>query len=452
MSDNTDTTITTDRDTIREWVEESGGTPAYRTTTEGDREMRRPYVHHADRGTVEGVEETSWDEFFTTFEEDELALIRRSRGEGHEYEVVNRTEAAERAALENDQVEAALLDGETVRSTVTETRVIEREVVETVDIESEVVDSEEIRDAVLVSDLISREIVDTELVDEETIRVEIDEMREVEREVVERKTVESRIVNHDIEGFETLESDTLEERIDMSGVERQLLSGDLLGGRGETEEIADVDLIESRITEDRTIRSELYERRLIREDIVDHKVLTYRLEEEELVSSEMVDSEVIEDELVDIDAIELEGAADVDTATASAVDTTTTETGMTMDEETMTETEATAEPDPTGTEPAPGTTADTTATAETGGASATVDEHSTGNRVVDASGEEVGIVTEVDDRMIYVDPHPSITERIRARLGWENHDDDDLPIDQSRIAEVTAEEIRLADLEETGER
>src|SRR6056297_2595695 len=86
------TNVTTDRETIRTWVEDSGAKPAFRTTESGERE---PYVHYSDDETTENVEETSWDEFHGHLEENELALARHADRpkEGREqFDIVDRTE------------------------------------------------------------------------------------------------------------------------------------------------------------------------------------------------------------------------------------------------------------------------------------------------------------------------------------------------------------------------
>jgi|AntDeeMetagen285_2_1112576.scaffolds.fasta_scaffold00026_34 hypothetical protein len=163
MSD-TDTSprdITTDHETIREWVENRGGTPAQVTGQTVDAARSLYIVEEGE--AMEGLESTSWDEFFETFEAEELAFVYQDRdvGETDEwlYDLIDREEVAERASLETTDVEQSLLDGEVVRSELTETKVIETTVVETDQIESEIVDSE-----IVESNLVGRETIGREII------------------------------------------------------------------------------------------------------------------------------------------------------------------------------------------------------------------------------------------------------------------------------------------------
>ncbi|MGM0592077.1 MAG: PRC-barrel domain containing protein [Halobacteriota archaeon] len=70
-----------------------------------------------------------------------------------------------------------------------------------------------------------------------------------------------------------------------------------------------------------------------------------------------------------------------------------------------------------------------------------------GKDVVDAAGETVGIITNVRHGTAYVDTDPSITESLKAKLGWGDVDDDGdtYPLEDATIASITDEEIRLSD-------
>lgn len=474
MSNNTttETEITTDRETIRTWVEDTGAEPAYMMD---ESDERRLHVHHPEHSTTtESVEETTWDEFFDRFEEDEMVLIRHAdrASEGDQFELVTRTEAMERATIDDEEVEKALLEGEVVTSEIVDTKVVERTVREIDTIESEVIGSEVVRDEVIDSRLIRREIAGIHLgeeesrvavvednetigwdeetmeIEQEVITVEVDETREVTREIIEQKTVESRVVDHEVEGTETLEADTLEGHVDLEGVQRTIIESDLLGGEMVTEDIDVMEggHMESEFTEDQSILTELYERRTIEDEIVDRKRLTFELVSEEVVSSETIDSRIIESELVESDQIteivaagettETEGTT-TGTTTTTTTTTETTEAEMTETETTeagMSETETTGMGDETG--------------AEADASAVTLDDDDVGKTVIDANGEDVGVISEVDEasNLVYVDPHPGLAKRIRTRLGWEGHDEDDYTVEADRIQEVTHDEVRLRSL------
>ena len=91
--------------------------------------------------------------------------------------------------------------------------------------------------------------------------------------------------------------------------------------------------------------------------------------------------------------------------------------------------------------PAEGT-ASAHATEETEGLVAPTQDDE-GKTVVDAEGDEFGMVVDVEGDTMYVDPDPSITDRIRTALGWEDHDDDTYPVDGRSIARIEDERVVL---------
>lgn len=71
-------------------------------------------------------------------------------------------------------------------------------------------------------------------------------------------------------------------------------------------------------------------------------------------------------------------------------------------------------------------------------------EDDEGKRVVDARGETIGLVTGYKNGAVRVDPDPSITDRIRSRLGWgDDADSDEYVLQNAQIDEITDDEIRL---------
>lgn len=74
-----------------------------------------------------------------------------------------------------------------------------------------------------------------------------------------------------------------------------------------------------------------------------------------------------------------------------------------------------------------------------------VTEDDEGKKVVNTRGDKIGMVTEIRHGTAYVNPDPGITDTIRSKLGWDEADEDDYALDESRIASVNDNEIRLKD-------
>jgi hypothetical protein len=68
-----------------------------------------------------------------------------------------------------------------------------------------------------------------------------------------------------------------------------------------------------------------------------------------------------------------------------------------------------------------------------------------GASVFDADREKIGVVVEVRDGDAYVEPEPSLTEEIKAKLDWGSHeaDDDAYALESNWIDEVEDGEILL---------
>lgn len=71
-------------------------------------------------------------------------------------------------------------------------------------------------------------------------------------------------------------------------------------------------------------------------------------------------------------------------------------------------------------------------------------EEDEGKRVVNASGEEIGMVSGIESGRAHVDPDPDMTDRIKSKLGWNDVDQTDYTLDESEIESVTEDEIRLS--------
>lgn len=74
-------------------------------------------------------------------------------------------------------------------------------------------------------------------------------------------------------------------------------------------------------------------------------------------------------------------------------------------------------------------------------------ENDEGKPVVDADGDEVGIVAEVRGNRAFVEPDPGITDKIMAKLGWGDADEDTYELDQGDVETITDDEVRITRFE-----
>ncbi|WP_440765930.1 hypothetical protein [Natronorubrum sp. DTA7] len=421
--------MTTDPERIREWAEAHDAVPV--TVRDSD-----DHGHSfARQGHLEERhEEYTWDEFTETFDDEDLVFVYHEdepagEGLGH-FEIVEREAAFERADLGRSELEDQLREGKTVTTEIVETQVVETEVVERDTIESEVVDTELAERTVVDSELLSREIVDTEFVSDDLIEVTTDESRLETVEEIERYTIESRVVDVDVEQHDQLERDEVKTNIELESVQRSILDSDVVRTDVATDDVVDREVIQSKRGEGDTVRSELLERRTIEEQIDERSRMRFTLEETELLESEVLGSDLIEGEIIDVEEY---GAIDTTAepgAAGASGDAAMGETG----------TEADASGDAamgeTGTEADAGTD---TPTVDTGPVELSEDDQ--GKDVVDERGEQIGIVAEIEGQTAYIDPEPGLTDRLKARLNWGGHGDDDYPVERSEINEITDDEV-----------
>ncbi|OIB58428.1 hypothetical protein [Natrialba sp. SSL1] len=66
-----------------------------------------------------------------------------------------------------------------------------------------------------------------------------------------------------------------------------------------------------------------------------------------------------------------------------------------------------------------------------------------GKRVLNIDGTEVGRIVAVEEGRGYVDPDPSLTKTIKAKLGWGDITDGAHPLDEGSIEEITEDTVRL---------
>ena len=72
-----------------------------------------------------------------------------------------------------------------------------------------------------------------------------------------------------------------------------------------------------------------------------------------------------------------------------------------------------------------------------------------GKVLMDVTGEQIGIVTQVDPeaQVAYVDPEPGFANAIVQGLGYGDRGDDDIEVPATSVATVTDTELRVdADL------
>ena len=66
-----------------------------------------------------------------------------------------------------------------------------------------------------------------------------------------------------------------------------------------------------------------------------------------------------------------------------------------------------------------------------------------GKRVVNADGDEVGVIQEVRGGDAYVDPDPGMADTIKSKLGWGDADEETYQLDDSNVESITDDEVRL---------
>ncbi|WP_226481812.1 hypothetical protein [Natrinema amylolyticum] len=405
--------MTTDPERIREWAEARDAVPV---RVQDSEDHGHSFARRDEMG--EHHEEYTWDEFEERFEDDDLVFVYHEEepaGEGMGFfEIVKREHAFERADLGRDELEESLKEGETVTTEIVETQVVETEVVETDTIESEVVDTDLVEREIVDSELIDRTIVETEFISDDMIEVTVDQTRLDTIEEVERYVVESEVVDIDIEQDQEMESDVVETNIELESVQRSILDSDVVRSSVTTDEVIEREVIQSQRTEGATVQSELIERRLIEEELDEQLLLTYVLEESELIESEVVRSDVLEGDIIDVEEYESMEVGEMESESVGVGGgeaTTSTEAGTDRTEEPMDAAAVELSPDDQGKD------------------------------VVDESGQQIGMVAEVEGQTAYVDPEPGLTDRLKARLDWGGHGDDDYPVDSAQITEITDDEV-----------
>ncbi len=489
--------LSRDRDTIREWAREHDAIPIRETEGEGESGRFR-MVPKSEMG--ESHEEVEWEEFFDQLDEGDHVVIYHAKGDRELFEIVGQSSIASR--FDDEEIEQRLMEGETVTSTITETTVVESVVVEEITVDSELVDTQMVDERVLDAELLRRECTDCELIDDETVdtrewlatdrylktvageslestetdsragatepmsmnitdetetstpdeadargtgagpetagttastaegtrvsegesgsesetgardfpfhaELEVEETWAVTRSFTEEFIVESVVTDTEVTGADTIEDYDLE----VEGLHRSILESGIIKEDVSTDEAMDDYEIQSELAEQDRITTTFSRERFVEDEIVDRTLVTASLTERRPLEMEVVRTKPLE--------------------TAPAISDTRHET----------ETEMGAASD-TGKAK---TASAHSATDEGAGSRVTITDDTVGNPVVNAKGERIGMVTEVEEgaKALFIDPEPGLTERIQAILGWGDADDDDYRIEVEAISRITDDQVEL---------
>ncbi|WP_247728931.1 hypothetical protein [Halovivax limisalsi] len=492
--------LSTDRETIRDWADEHRATPVRRAgegTTAESTEYR--IVDESDVG--DSHERAEWDEFFDHLDEGDRIVVYRGADADEPFEVTSRDEAITRTGLSETELEERLIEGETVTSEIQETTVVESVVVEEATVESELVETSLVDQEVLDVELVERECTGCRLVDDESVEgghrdwfdeegyfgsveragsmergstatgdesgtgtmddestmgamdddtgpstesgvtdaerraidtstvpyaasFDVEEVWSVTRGFVERFTVESRVSETDV-----AETETVEDRdIDVEGLHRSIATSDLLDVGLSSEDVLNECEIQTEFDEDDRIRTHFDRERVVEDEVVDRKRLEADVTGGSVLEMEVLDTRDVATEITD------ESAADAGTATGAEPSTEAAGGGAAGPES------GDAIGDSAGVEPdaSPGRV--------------TLTDDDVGKTVVDATGEEVGMVSTVEENgeVMRVDAHPGITDRIKAALDWGDGGEDDYPVEIEQIRRITDDQVELKGTDELG--
>lgn len=73
-----------------------------------------------------------------------------------------------------------------------------------------------------------------------------------------------------------------------------------------------------------------------------------------------------------------------------------------------------------------------------------------GKDVVDTRGDALGIVSDVDGEILYVEPDPTLTEAVMSTLHWREGDRDEMKVTPERIRRIDDDVVLDMDPEEGG--
>ena len=256
--------------------------------------------------------------------------------------------------------------------------------------------------------------------------LEVEETWAVTRSFTEEFIVESVVTD-----TEVTEADTVEDYdIEVEGLHRSIVKSGILKEDVPADEAMAEYEIQSELSEPDRITTTFVRELTVEDEIVDKALATASITGTQPLEMEVVRTKQLEN------------------VAASSDTHQETEAGTTLDADEETSTHQKTE---AGAALGAGEKTSTHSTAGKGaGSRVTITRDSIGDPVVNAKGERIGMVTEVEEEAnaLFIDPEPGITERIRAVLGWGDVDDDDYRLEAEAISRITDDQIELKSPEE----
>ncbi|MCU4741488.1 PRC-barrel domain containing protein [Halobacteria archaeon AArc-m2/3/4] len=77
---------------------------------------------------------------------------------------------------------------------------------------------------------------------------------------------------------------------------------------------------------------------------------------------------------------------------------------------------------------------------------ATFTDDDEGKRVVNANGEEIGMIQSVEGGAVHVDPDPGMADSIKSKLGWGDSDEETYMLDEDNVESISDDEVRLHEM------
>lgn len=341
--------------------------------------------------------------------------------------------AVSQSDVKDKQIRNRLVAGETVTNTIHETSAVETPVIEEATVESELISREIIHDELLDVELVDRTCTNYTIVPSDNL-VDVDTFDQ-DRYFASLEAARDEDSQSDGQSnSETSPSNNINDKYQMQIDVREVWTP--------TREITERFTIESRITGTDVVEAEKLEdydldTEGLQRSIIEQGMLETADEPEEVKRNFEIESElcegdqihthftrtsVLEDEVIN----QIRVSNDIDRVNFAKMDFTASKQVVSQDAtETM---RSTAE-----------------------GISLSADD--VGKDVVDATGSNVGTVTDVTDggQTVYVEPHSSITERIMSSLGWGDDDEPEKEIYVGQFESINSESIQLKEYEQLAE-